>query len=88
MWTPPAVGVIKVNIDDFFLGDSGREGIGRMFRGPYGRVFLQFEREVNMDSAVHGEVLALRKGFFVVAASQWASTHSFKFKSDCQSVVA
>lgn len=28
VWTPPAAGFINMNVDEFFLGSSSREGIG------------------------------------------------------------
>lgn len=42
------------------LGTSGRRGIGGIFRNFEGEVFLQFAKEVCVDSAIHVEILALR----------------------------
>lgn len=59
-----------------------------MFRDSKGRVLFQFGKEVSVDLAVHTEVLTLREGLLMAAASRKASTHSFVFESNCQSVVA
>lgn len=88
VWTPPANGVIKVNIDGSYLDDLGKWGIREVFRNSKGNVLLQFGKKVNVDSVVHAKVMALREGLLMVAISQWASTHSLEFESDCQSVVA
>lgn len=89
VWTPPANGQIKVNGDESFLGGYGRGGIRGIFLNSRGReVLIQFGKEVELDLAVYVEVLALREGILVVAALRWASSHSFLFESDSQSVVA
>lgn len=71
-----------MNIDDFFLRSSGKEGIEGVFRNLKGKVILQFDKEVSMESAVHVDVLALWEGLLVVAVSRWASSHSFMFEFD------
>lgn len=58
-----------------------------MFRDSNDRVLLQFGREVNVESAVHVEMLAFRDDLLVVAALRSALTHLFVFKLDSKSVV-
>lgn len=41
-----------------------------------------------MDSTVYVEVMTLRVGLLVAAASQWGSSHSFVFEYDSKPVVA
>lgn len=56
-----------------------------MFRDSEGRVLLQFNKKVSVDLAVHAEVVALREGILVVAATlRWTLMHLFIFESDCQ----
>lgn len=42
-------------------------------------ILLQFGKAMLVDLAVHVEVLALREGLLVAAASHWTSSHSFSF---------
>lgn len=88
VWTPPASGQIKVNVNDSYFGSSGKGGIGGVFRDLDGKVLLQFGKEVLVDSTVHVEVLAFRGEILVAVTSRWVSTYSFLFESDSKSVVA
>lgn len=85
VWTPPDNEQIKVNVDGSCLSGSGRGGI---FRNSGEEVLIQFGNEMEIDSSIHAEVLALRKGILVVAASRWVSSNSFVFESNSQSIVA
>lgn len=56
-------------VDGFFRG-SGREGIGGFLRDPKNRIFVQFGKEVTLNSTVHAELLTFRKCILVVATSR------------------
>lgn len=62
---------IKINLDESFLGSSGRGGIVRVFRDSKSKVLLQFGKEVRVDSTVHAEILAFREWILVAKASHW-----------------
>lgn len=61
--------------------------IGRVLKDSEGKVLIQFEKEVLLDSAVHAELLSFKEDILVAAASRWASIHSFVFELDSQLVV-
>lgn len=66
----PTSDQIKVNVDDSFLGSSGRGDIGGVFRNSGGKVFLQFGKEVRVESTIHMELLAFGEVILVVGASR------------------
>lgn len=49
-----------------FLDSSGRRGI---FKDSEGKVLLQFGKEVRVELAVLGELMAVREGILVAATS-------------------
>lgn len=87
MWTFPSFGQIKVNVDDFFLGNSRREGIGGIFKNLEGKMLLQFGKEVKEKSTVHAELLTFREEILVATTSRWVSSHHFMFEPDSKLVV-
>lgn len=70
MLKPPALGHIKVNVDGYLLGSSGRGGIGGIFRNSKRKTLLPFSKEVWVDSTVHVEVLTLRERLLVAVATR------------------
>lgn len=75
-------------MDGSYLGGSGRESIGGVFRYSEGKVLLQFGKEVWVDSALYAELLAFQEDMLVAIASCWASSNFFVFESDSKSVIA
>lgn len=55
-------------MDGLFLRGTGM-GIGGIFRDSCGKIFIQFGKEVSVESALHTELLAFREGILVAAAS-------------------
>lgn len=51
-------------------------------------MLLQFGKSVEVESAIHEEVLALPEGLQVAVASRWISFPSFLFELDFKSVMA
>lgn len=87
VWKSSLMGHIKMNVDDFFLGISGKGCIGGVFRDFEGKVLLQFGKEVQVDSTIHEEMLVFREWILVVAASRLASSLFFLFEFDSKLVV-
>lgn len=77
-----------MNVDGSFLWFSDRWGIGGVVRDSEGKFLIQFSKEVRVNSTVHVEVVALREGLLVAAASSWASFHSFIFESNSKLAVS
>lgn len=72
LWSLPSLNFIKINVDWSF--SSSASGIGGVFRDHQGAFLLYFVKSVDMDYANYAEVLAIREGLLVVAASRWASS--------------
>lgn len=70
MWTPPAFGYIKINVDSFYLNSSSRRCISGAFRDSNDKVLLPFDKEVLVNSAVYAEMLAFRQRMLVAVASR------------------
>lgn len=70
VWRSPALGIMKVNVDAFFFGNSGRDGIRGLIRDSEERVLIQFCKEVRMNFAIHARFLLFREGLLVVVASR------------------
>lgn len=85
-WTAPTLGIIKVNIDGSFKSDKVR--IGSIFRDHEDKPLLYFAKHVLVDLVIHVEILAVREGLHVVAASCWSSSSSFQFESGSSNAVS
>lgn len=66
---PPLISMIKVNTNDSFTGSIAKEELGLFFATTKGNHLLHFGKQVDVDSAIHVEILALREGFLVATAS-------------------
>lgn len=73
-WLPPCPNRIKVNVDGSFSSMSGASGIGGVFRDHLGTVLLHFAKHVKADSTIHAEILAIKDGFLIAAASRWSGS--------------
>lgn len=62
VWRPLGSGILKINVDESFLGNSDRGSIGGLTRGLEGNILLQFCKVMWVDLAVHTEIFALREG--------------------------
>lgn len=52
-------------MDNSFLENSGKRGIGGIFRNYEGRLIIQFGKKATVNSAVHAKVLSLREELLV-----------------------
>lgn len=87
-WVPPYYNTIKINVDDSFQPLSGASGIGGVLRDHIGSFLLHFAKQVEADSAIHAEVLAIKEGMLVAAASKWSGTTTFIIESDSSNAVS
>lgn len=70
------------------FGMDQEEGVSEEYLWIPRDVLLQFCKEVRVNSIVDVDVLALREGLLMLAASPWTSTHSFVFELDLRLVIA
>lgn len=86
MWVPLVLGVIKINIDGSYSVEFNRSGIGGVSHDYFGNITLHFNKDILMDSAIMIEVMAIKEGLFIAAASQWAPLNTFHIESDSTNV--
>lgn len=65
-----------------------RSGIGYIFRDHEGNVLLKFDKQIHVDSTIHGELLAVRKGLLTATTFRWTNSSFFIFKVDFQTIIA
>lgn len=58
VWTSLSSGHIEINVDRSFLGSSRRGGTEGIFTDSDGKLLLQFEMEVRVESTVYAKLLA------------------------------
>lgn len=68
-WSPPTQGIIKINVDESFSGESLASGIRGVFKDHNESILLQFAKQFGADLAIHAEILAIRNGMLIVTAS-------------------
>lgn len=74
-------------MDRSFISSNGQGGIGGIFRYNHGNPLMHFGKQFVVDSGNHAEILALREGLLVVAASRWGHSIHFLIESDSSNVV-
>lgn len=77
VWNPPLLGNIKINVNGSCSAGSTSGCIGRVFLDQDSRILLHFGKQVTVDLAIQTEVLVIREGIFIVAASQWSNLATF-----------
>lgn len=55
----------------------GASRIGGVFRDHFGSFLMHFAKQVEANSAIHAEVLAIREGMLVATTSRWSGVASF-----------
>ena len=61
VWIPPAIGVLKFNVDGATKGCPGSAGIGGVLRNSCGKVLCLFSCQVGVQRANTAEILAILK---------------------------
>ncbi|KAJ1384279.1 Ribonuclease H domain [Sesbania bispinosa] len=62
VWTPPPLGVLKVNTDESFLHDSGVAGLGVVIRSDTSEWLLGVSSAKHAQDPLHAELLAIQLG--------------------------
>lgn len=87
-WVPHyALGSFNINADRSFSVVSSRNGIGGIFKDHQRNILLQFKKEVSAKSAIHTEIISIKEGLLITAASRWFSFSHFMLESDSLNVV-
>lgn len=74
--------MIFVGLNRKFFQVLAEGARGGLFRNSGGKVLVQFRKEIVVDLAVYVNLLSLREGILMAAASRWASFLSFPIESD------
>ncbi|KAI6668476.1 hypothetical protein NL676_013504 [Syzygium grande] len=61
-WIPPALGLLKINVDGAFVAGTSTGGIAGVLRDASGVLMGGLAREVKAQSALHAETLAVIEG--------------------------
>lgn len=85
-WSPP-LRIIKVNTDRSFTTGFTHGGNGGIFHDDQINPLLHFGKQTDAKSGIHAEILAIKEGFLIASASQWANLAWFIFELDSSNVV-
>lgn len=88
LWVLPSLGSIKINGDGSYSADQNKSGIGDVFWDHSSNIILHFSKQIATDLAIQVEVMAIRKGLLIAAASRWSSYTTFYIKSDSTNIVS
>ncbi|XP_043717635.1 uncharacterized protein LOC122665544 [Telopea speciosissima] len=64
-WSPPPVGVVKVDCDAAFIKDTAKGGLGVIFRDHTGAVLRARSIPIMLSSVIHGEIMAIRSALLL-----------------------
>lgn len=81
-------GSIKVHVDGFYRARCNWSGIGGIFRNYEGNILIQFSKHIHIESAIHAELLAVCEGLLTVTTYCWATSSTFVFEFNFQTIVA
>lgn len=87
-WALPTSGYIKINEDESFSAESHRSGIGIIFQDHSSNILPHFSKEITMDTTILIEIIAIKEGLLIAAASRWSLTSPFYLEIDSANIVS